>query len=208
MNITAVHYRSRPILTNALMADYPSCEQSGFFSLIRSAKIWDDFDKLEIPGIVGVYSPSRCRGRLRYDCYQLGAALCRPCCSGVGARSTGAQAVRITLNGSLRLMRISILPTPIRSFGLWLAAATPIDDVDVLRNTWSTWLDPTQNPPEKRPYGSKALINACKEHRHLPVVFEADHFCVRAIYDKVAARWKELELPGPDPDSARVRGRR
>jgi len=29
VNITAVHYRSRPILTNALMADYPSCEQSG-----------------------------------------------------------------------------------------------------------------------------------------------------------------------------------
>ena len=25
----------------ALMADYPSCEQSGFFSIIRSAKIWD-----------------------------------------------------------------------------------------------------------------------------------------------------------------------
>ena len=56
VNITAVHYRSRPILTNALMADYPSCEQGGFFSVIRSAKIWDDFDKLGIPGIVGIYS--------------------------------------------------------------------------------------------------------------------------------------------------------
>ena len=56
MDITAVHYRSQPILTNALMADYPSCEQSGFFSVIRSAKIWDDLDKLGIPGIHGVYS--------------------------------------------------------------------------------------------------------------------------------------------------------
>jgi 4-hydroxy-3-polyprenylbenzoate decarboxylase len=26
VDITAVHYRSQPILTNALMADYPSCE--------------------------------------------------------------------------------------------------------------------------------------------------------------------------------------
>ena len=56
VDVTAVHYRSNPILTNALMADYPSCEQSGFFSVIRSAKIWDDLDKLGIPGIQGVYS--------------------------------------------------------------------------------------------------------------------------------------------------------
>jgi len=56
VDITAVHYRSQPILTNALMADYPSCEQSGFFSVIRSAKIWDDLDKLGIPGIHGVYA--------------------------------------------------------------------------------------------------------------------------------------------------------
>ena len=47
--VTAVHHRNNPILINALMADYPSCEQSGFFSVIRSAKIWDDLDKLGIP---------------------------------------------------------------------------------------------------------------------------------------------------------------
>jgi len=49
VEVTAMHYRTRPILTNALMADYPSCEQSGFFSVIRSAKIWDDLDKLAFP---------------------------------------------------------------------------------------------------------------------------------------------------------------
>ena len=48
VEVTAVHHRTNPILTNALMADYPSCEQSGFFSVIRSARIWDDFDALVI----------------------------------------------------------------------------------------------------------------------------------------------------------------
>ena len=47
---------TNPILTNALMADYPSNEQSGFFSIIRSARIWDDLEKLGIPGIQGVYA--------------------------------------------------------------------------------------------------------------------------------------------------------
>jgi len=56
VEITAVHYRNNPILTNALMADYPSNEQSGFFSVIRSARIWDDLDKLGVPGIQGVYA--------------------------------------------------------------------------------------------------------------------------------------------------------
>ncbi|MDP6108689.1 MAG: UbiD family decarboxylase, partial [Rhodospirillales bacterium] len=56
VEVTALHYRTKPILTNALMADYPSCEQSGFFSVIRSAKIWDDLDKLGVPGIAGVYA--------------------------------------------------------------------------------------------------------------------------------------------------------
>ena len=83
---------------------------------------------------------------------------------------------------------------------IWAMASrcNPIDDMDVLRNTWSTWLDPTQNPPEKRPYGSKALINACKEHRHLPS-FSKRTTLRKSIYDKVAARWKELGLPGQIP---------
>jgi len=83
---------------------------------------------------------------------------------------------------------------------IWAMASrcNPIDDIDILRNTWSTWLDPTQNPPEKRPYGSKALINACKEHRHLPV-FSKRTTLRKKIYDQIAARWTELGLPGHAP---------
>jgi len=76
--------------------------------------------------------------------------------------------------------------------------SNPIDDLDILRNTWSTWLDPTQNPPEKRPYGSKALINACKEHRHLPV-FSKRTALRKEMYNKVAGEWKKLGLPGQVP---------
>ena len=83
---------------------------------------------------------------------------------------------------------------------IWAMASrcNPIDDIDFLRNTWSTWLDPTQNPPEKRPYGSKALINACKEHRYLPV-FSKRTTLRKSTYDAVASRWKELGLPGQIP---------
>jgi hypothetical protein len=63
------------------------------------------------------------------------------------------------------------------------------------------WLDPTQNPPEKRPYGAKALINDCKERRHLPV-FSKRTTLRKSIYntDTVAARWQELGLLGRLPE--------
>ena len=73
-----------------------------------------------------------------------------------------------------------------------------MEDIDILRNTWSTWLDPTQNPPEERPYGSKALINACKEHRYLPV-FSKRTALRREIYEQVASRWSSLGLAGEAP---------
>ena len=74
----------------------------------------------------------------------------------------------------------------------------PAEDIDVLRQTWSTWLDPTQNPPEERPYGSKALINACMEHRYLKQ-FSRRTKLRRPVYESVAARWQRLGFTGAPP---------
>ena len=197
VEVTAVHYRSDPVLTNALMADYPSCEQSGFFSIIRSAKIWDDLDKLGIPGICGVYSHPAAAGGFgmtvismeqRYAGHAAQALALAAQCPGGAYYTKWIIAVDEDID-----------PTKIDEV-IWAMASrcNPIDDIDILRNTWSTWLDPTQNPPEKRPYGSKALINACKEHRHLPV-FSKRTTLRKNVYDKVASRWQDLGLPGKIP---------
>src|SRR3990170_4258148 len=197
VEVTAVHHRNNPILTNALMADYPSNEQSGFFAIIRSARIWDDLDKLGIPGIQGVYAHPAAAGGFGMTVLAL------------EQRYAGhaAQALALTAQvpgGAYYTKWIiavdeDIDPTDTDQV-IWAMSSrcNPIDDIDILRNTWSTWLDPTQNPPEKRPYGSKALINACKEHRHLPV-FSKRTTLRKNIYDKVAGRWKELGLPGRTP---------
>jgi len=197
VDITAVHYRSRPILTNALMADYPSCEQSGFFSIIRSAKIWDDLDKLGIPGIHGVYSHPAAAGGFGMTVVSM------------EQRHAGHAAQVLALaaqvpGGAYYTKWIiavdeDVDPTDMDQV-IWAMASrcNPIDDIDILRNTWSTWLDPTQNPPEKRPYGSKALINACKEHRYLPV-FSKRTALRKPVYDRIAARWRALGLPGEVP---------
>jgi len=74
----------------------------------------------------------------------------------------------------------------------------PEDDIDILTDTWSTYLDPTQNPPEERPYGSKALIDATMEHRYYDEF--AERVAVsRDTYEHVADRWNELGFEGEAP---------
>lgn len=197
IEIRALHFRSQPVLTNALMADYPSCEQSGFFSIVRSAKIWDDLDKLGIPGIRGVYAHPAAAGGFGMTVLSL------------EQRHAGHAAQALALaaqvpGGAYYTKWIvavdeDIDPTDIDQV-IWAMASrcNPVDDIDLLRNTWSTWLDPAQNPPDKRPYGSKALINACKEHRSLPV-YSKRTMLRKDVYDAVAARWSDLGLPGQAP---------
>ena len=197
VDITAVHYRSGPILTNALMADYPSCEQSGFFAIIRSAKIWEDFDKLGVPGIHGVYSHPAAAGGFGMTVISLEQRY--------AGHAAQVLALAAQVPGGAYYTKWIVAvdedidPTDMDQV-IWAMASrcSPVDDIDILRNTWSTALDPTQNPPEKRPYGSKALINACKEHRYLPV-FSKRTTLRKSIYDKVAGRWQDLGLPGQIP---------
>jgi 4-hydroxy-3-polyprenylbenzoate decarboxylase len=197
VEVTALHYRRNPILTNALMADYPSCEQSGFFSIIRSAKIWDDLDRLGIPGIAGVYCHPAAAGGFGMTVISLEQRH--------AGHAAQALALAAQVPGGAYFTKWIIAvdddidPTDMDQV-IWAMASrcSPLDDIDILRNTWSTWLDPTLNPPENRPYGSKALINACKEHRHLPV-FARRTSLRRAVYEEIAARWTELGLPGVVP---------
>jgi 4-hydroxy-3-polyprenylbenzoate decarboxylase len=197
VDVTAVHYRTHPILTNALMADYPSCEQSGFFSVIRSAKIWDDLDKLGIPGIQGVYTHPAAAGGFGMTVLSLEQRH--------AGHAAQALALAAQVPGGAYYTKWIIAvdedidPTDMDQV-IWAMASRchPIDDIDILRNTWSTWLDPTQNPPERRPYGSKALINACKDHRYLPV-FSKRTALRKGVYDQVARRWSKLGLPGKIP---------
>jgi len=197
VEVTRVHHRTHPVLTNAIMADYPSCEQSGFFAIIRSARIWDDLDKLGIPGVQGVYAHPAGAGGFGMTVISLEqryAGHAAQCLALAAQVPGGAYYTKWII-----AVDEDIDPTDMDQV-IWAMSSRchPIEDIDVLRNTWSTWLDPTQNPPEERPYGSKALINACKEHRYLPV-FSKRTTLRREMYDQVAQRWKELGLRGTIP---------
>ncbi len=199
VEVTAVHYRDDPILTNALMADYPSCEMALFYAIMKSARLWDDLDKYGIPGIAGVWTlPAAASGFgmvvVSLEQRYAGHA------SQVLALAAQAPSTAYYTKWIVAVDE-DVDPTNINEV-IWAMSTRchPVEDIDILRNTWSTWLDPTQNPPEDRPWGSKALINACKQHRYVEV-FSKRTTLTRKMWERLAARWSaEFGLPGQAPE--------
>ena len=197
IDVERIRMRKSPILTCALMADHPANELGLLYGIVRGAKIWNDLDKLGMPGIKGVYCPPFGAGGFgittvsieqRYAGHASQVATLAAQCP------AGAYFSKLII-----VVDDDIDPTDINQV-LWAMSTrfSPVDDIDILRNTWSTWLDPTKNPPEERPWGSKAIINACKEHKHLKV-FSPRNRVRREVYDRLAARWKEFGLDGEPP---------
>lgn len=190
IDVKCVHYRNNPILTCSLMANYPG-EPGLFHAIAKSAKIWDDLNSLGVPGIKGVFSvPGAANGaRLvvvsleqRYPGHASQVAALAAQCPGAGYTKW------------VIVVDEDVDPSDMNQV-LWAMGTrcSPIDDIDILRNTWSTYLDPAKNPPEERPYGSRALINACKQYKYLNV-FAKRTAITKEMYDQVRSRWKTLGL--------------
>ena len=197
IDVKALHMRRNPILTASLMARYPACEIGAYYAIMRSARIWDNLDLLGVPGIRGVYThPAAASG--------WGMAVVS-----IKQQFAGHVAQVLALTAQcpaaayytkwIIAVDDDVDPTDFNQV-LWALSSrcNPIENIDILRNTWSTGLDPSQVPRELRPYGSKALIDACKPHRYLKD-FPKSTMLDRKVYERVASRWQEFGLDGAPP---------
>lgn len=197
IEIKAIRYRNNPILTSALMADWPSNECGVMWGLAKAAKVWTDLEALGVPGIKGVWSPPEAAGwgwtvvsiEQRYAGH---------------AAQVGALAAQC-MGGAYFSKYIVVVDEDVdpsnMSEVIWAMAtrSRPADSIEILRETWSTYLDPSLNPPEIRPWGSKCIINACKEFKFINE-FSKRTRLRKDVYEKVAARWNELGLKGQVPE--------
>lgn len=197
IEVTAVHYRRNPILTAAVMAKYPSSELGTAFAIMRSARVLDDLDRVGVGGIVSAYATPAAiggYGMLVVSIAQKHAGHAEQ----VLALAAQCPAAAFFIKWII-VVDDDVDPTDLNQV-LW-ALSTRCDpgaDVEFLRRTWSSPLDPSQYPPELRPYGSKALINACKTHRHIKH-FPKATMLRRSTFDRVARRWRDLGFEGQPP---------
>jgi len=197
IQVQALHMRRNPIVTATLMARYPACEIGAYYAIMRSARIWDSLESMGVPGIHGVYAhPAAAAGwgmtvvsiKQQYPGHVAQVLALAAQCAAAAYYSKWIIAVDEDVD-----------PTNFNDV-LWALSTrcNPADHIDVLRNTWSTGLDPSQGLRELRPYGSKALIDACKPHRHLKE-FPPSTLLRRDVYERVCERWSELGFSGPPP---------
>ncbi len=197
IEVKALHSRRAPILTAALMAKYPSCEIGAYYAIMRSARILDDLERIGVPGVLSAYAhPAAASGwgivvvalQQQYPGHAAQVLALTAQCPAAAYYTKWIIAVDEDVD-----------PTDFNEV-LWALSTRchPAEDIDTLRNTWSTGLDPSQFESEARPYGSKALINACKPHRYLKQ-FPPSTLLRREVYERVAARWAELGFSRAPP---------
>jgi UbiD family decarboxylase len=197
MRVEKVRYRDNPTVTCALMAEGPANECGLFWGALRSAGIWGDLQKLGVPGIQGVWSIPEAAG------WGITVVSIKQMYAGHAAQvmALAAQCTAGAYFGKyVIVVDDDIDPTDTNQV-LWAMAtrSRPAHSIDILRETWSTFLDPSQNPPEIRPWGSKCLINACMEYRYIKT-FSRRTKLSKTAYDNVVSRWKELGLDGKPPE--------
>jgi UbiD family decarboxylase len=196
VRVEKVRHRDSPTLTCALMADGAANEAGLFWASVRSAAIWNDLEKLGIPGVQGCWSIPEAAG------WGITVVSVKQLYAGHAAQ---VMALAAQCTGGAYFGKYVIVvdddvdPTNVHQV-LWAMAtrSRPAQSIDILRETWSTYLDPSLNPPEIRPWGSKCLINACMDFRYIKS-FSNRTKLSKAAYDNVAARWTELGFAGAAP---------
>jgi 4-hydroxy-3-polyprenylbenzoate decarboxylase len=164
---------------------------------MRSARIWDDLERIGVPGVTGVYAhPAAASG------WGLVVVALRQLYAGHVAQVLALTAqcpAAAYYTKWVIAVDDDVDPTDFNQV-MWALSTRcdPCEDIDLLRKTWSTGLDPSKVVVAERPYGSKALIDACKPHRYLNE-FPKRTLLRQPIYAQVARRWQELGLDGRPP---------
>ena len=196
IDIKAIRYRNNPIVTSALMADWPSNECGLMWAMAKAAKVWSDLNAMGVPGVKGVWSPPEAAG------WGMTVVSIEQKYAGHAAQ-VGALAAQC-MGGAYFTKYIVVVDDDVDPTSLsdvvWamVTRSRPAQSIDIMRETWSTYLDPSQNPPEIRPWGSKCIINACKEFKYIKV-FSPRNLLKKETYEQVCARWNALGFEDTPP---------
>ncbi len=195
IRVEAVRFKNDPILTCHLNCDWPANSEY-MMAMLRSAALWNNLDSLGVVGVRGVWSPPEATPlgmsvvsiEQRYAGHAAQVMALAAQCTGAAYFSKYIVVVDHDVDPSNLAQVIWAMATRSR----------PAQSIDFLRETWNTPLDPSLNPPEIRPWGSKCLINACMEYRYIKQ-FAKRLLHAQPAYEQVARRWRELGFDTPVP---------
>ncbi len=190
IRVKRLMYRNNPIIMGAPPLKPPASGVSTYF--FRSASVWEDLERMGIPGIKGVWHLRGGAGRYFtvISIEQRYAGHAKQVATAAMSSPEGAYHGRFII-----VVDDDIDPTN-EGDVLWAVATRcdPAADIDIIRDCWSTPLDPTITP-EKRKAGnftnSRAIINACRPF-HWKDQYPRVNRASNELRAKTQEKWKEL----------------
>lgn len=190
IRVKRVMYRNDPIITGAPPLKPPSSAHSTHF--FKSVCLWQELEDMGIPGIKGVWQMSAGGSKFLtvISLEQKYAGHAKQVATAAMSTPEGGYCGRFVI-----VVDEDIDPTNDGDV-LWAVGTRcdPATDIDIVRDCWSTALDP-RLPPNKRQEGdftsSRAFINACR-----PYHWKEQFPRVSSVSDELKAeilnKWKEL----------------
>jgi UbiD family decarboxylase len=187
MDVERVYYRTDPVLLGAPPGKPPH-DYSYMRSVMKSAMIHDALEATGLPGLQGVWAHEVGGGRqlLAVSIEQRYAGHVRQ--AGLLTSQLPAAAY---MNKFVIVVDHDVDPRNLSEL-MWAVCTRtePGRDIDVLRETWGSRVDPLREPGAPA-YNSRAVIDACRPFERLdgfPQVAEAS----RELIDRVTRRWPEV----------------
>ena len=187
---TTLYYRDDPILTGSPPGKAGYCDFTFFFSVSRSAHIWNELIAAGVPGVKGVYLPlCGCAYYIQvvsikqmYGGHATHAGLA------VSGSRSGAFAGRYTI-----IVDDDIDPYDIEDVMWAVATRSQPSDCDIIKKSWGSHSEPlfrrqTTDPIDSTP--SRAIIYAVKPYEWSEE-FAPVNVASEELRRKVLAQWKD-----------------
>ena len=188
IQVTSVLHRDNPIVLGCLPGKPPN-DNTYFRSPLRSALIWNELERSGVPGIVGVWSHEAGGGRLFnvVAIKQLYPGHSKQVGAAAASCHAGAYANRFVV-----VVDEDIDPADTNEV-LWaLCTRTDVlEDMDVLRNCWSTPLDPMAFTRGSAFFNNRVIVDACRPFERLKT-FPAVARASADEAERLRAAWPEL----------------
>jgi UbiD family decarboxylase len=188
VRIRRVYYRSNPIITMAVPMRPPTDLSYGKCS-VKSAMIWDEVEKAGLSGVTGVWCHEAGIGRL-FNVISIKQAY-------AGHAKQAAMLAANVQSGNYLGRFVVVVDDDVDCTDmfdvLWVMCTRcdPIEDIDFIRNAWSSPLDPMLGRGAKSYSNSRAVIDACRPFdriRDFPQVARATPELLARVREKFGAQ--------------------
>jgi UbiD family decarboxylase len=183
VELTAVHYRNDPILFGAPPLTPP---RGAYFGPLRAAKLWNVLEAAGVTDVVGVWP---------HLCNLMTVIALKQRYAGHAKRAGLIAAANAYMGRLVVVVDEDIDPSSLENV-MWAVATRcePSESIDIVRNAWSSQLDPRIHPDDKErgaTSNSKLIIEACrpfswKDQFPLPTAMSPD------VASKIMEKWNSV----------------